>query len=75
MRRGDHFDIVVTDHLMPGMTGSELAHLIRAEMPTIRVILISGYSEVEGIDPTLPRLTKPFRNDELAIALAQLTSC
>ncbi len=39
-----------------------------------RVVLVSGYAEREGIDPDLPRLTKPFRKDELAAGLAQLSS-
>jgi hypothetical protein len=35
----------------------------------VRILLVSGYAEREGVDPDLPRLTKPFRKDELASAL------
>lgn len=65
-------DILITDHLMPGMTGAELARELRKTMPDLPVVIVSGYSEVEGLAPDLPRLTKPFRNAELAEALANL---
>ncbi|PSJ36339.1 hybrid sensor histidine kinase/response regulator [Sphingomonas deserti] len=66
-------DIVVTDHLMPGMTGGELASALRARRPALAVLIVSGYAESEGIAPDLPRLTKPFRNAELATSLAALS--
>jgi CheY-like chemotaxis protein len=72
--RGEPFDLLVTDHLMPGMNGTDLARAIRSTRPTVPVLLVSGYAEREGIDPDLPRLTKPFRTDELAARLAQLSS-
>jgi CheY-like chemotaxis protein len=65
-------DLVVTDHLMPGMTGTELAQTLRQRRPVPRVLIISGYAEDEGIAPDLPRLTKPFRQAELAASLANL---
>jgi PAS domain S-box-containing protein len=69
---GSRPDIVVTDHLMPGMTGTELAHRLRTMERAIPTLIISGYAEDEGIAPDLPRLTKPFRQSELAASLAQL---
>jgi len=65
-------DVVVTDHLMPGMTGIDLARAVQAKAPATPVLIISGYAEMEGIDPGLPRLTKPFVNSELARALAAI---
>ena len=65
-------DLVVTDHLMPGMNGVELARHIRSERPAVPVLIVSGYAEAEGIAPDLPRLTKPFRIAELARCLASL---
>jgi len=58
--------ILVTDHLMPGMTGVELAYAVKARDPGIRVVIVSGFAEADGIDPALPRLTKPFVQSELA---------
>jgi CheY-like chemotaxis protein len=67
---GARIDVLVTDHLMSGMTGTQLAYAVRARRPELRVLIISGYAEVEGIAPDLPRLTKPFRQVDLATALA-----
>ncbi|MFC6742239.1 PAS domain S-box protein [Methylobacterium tardum] len=72
--QGGPFDLLVTDHLMPGMNGTDLARAIRTARPGVAVLLVSGYAEREGIAPDLPRLTKPFRKDELAASLAQLPS-
>ena len=65
-------DVLVTDHLMPGMNGVELARAVRTLMPALPVLIVSGYAEVEGVARDLPRLTKPFRNAELAASLAAL---
>jgi CheY-like chemotaxis protein len=64
--------LVVTDHLMPGMTGTELAREVRARLPRMPILIISGYAELEDVAPDLPRLMKPFREAELAAALAAL---
>ena len=62
-------DILVTDHLMPGMNGTDLARVVQEDRPGIYALIISGYAEVEGIAPDVPRLTKPFRQDQLAAML------
>jgi signal transduction histidine kinase len=62
---GAAFDIVVTDHLMPGITGAELARAIRKRVAGARVLLVSGYAD-EDVAPDLPRLAKPFRAADLA---------
>ncbi|WP_256574685.1 ATP-binding protein [Pseudomonas sp. PA15(2017)] len=66
------FDLLVTDHLMPGINGTDLARVVRTSRPGIGILLVSGYAERDGLDPELPRLTKPFRKSELAASLAQL---
>jgi PAS domain S-box-containing protein len=71
---GERFDLLVTDHLMPGVSGTDLAREVRGARPGLPVLLVSGYAEHGAIDPDLPRLTKPFRKDELASAIAQLGS-
>jgi CheY-like chemotaxis protein/two-component sensor histidine kinase len=72
LNRGLDPDAVVTDHLMPGMSGTELAQALRGERPSTKVLVVSGYAESAGIAPDLPRLTKPFRITELAASLATL---
>jgi CheY-like chemotaxis protein len=65
-------DLLVTDHLMPGMSGTELAQRVRLLRPELPVLIVSGYAQVDGLTPDLPRLTKPFRNAELAATLVAL---
>lgn len=62
-------DLLVTDHLMPGMTGTDLAKSVSDRFPSVKVLIVSGYADVEGLDPTFTRLTKPFRQAELAVAI------
>ena len=62
---GDRPDIVITDHIMPGMTGVELALRLRADHPRIALLIISGYEGVDLIAPDITRLSKPFRHNHL----------
>jgi PAS domain S-box-containing protein len=64
-------DILVTDHLMPGRSGADLARAQDGAMP---VLIVSGYAEVDEIAPDLPRITKPFRQDELSAMVSQITA-
>jgi PAS domain S-box-containing protein len=70
--KGASPDLLVTDHLMPGMTGVDLIGALRKTLPELPALIISGYADVEAIAPGIPRLTKPFRRAELAKALAGL---
>ena len=63
--------LLVTDHLMPGIDGVELAHMLHQHLPALRRLIISGYAEGEGLAPDLPRLEKPFRRADLAKALGE----
>ena len=42
----ESIDLVLSDQMMPGMTGTELAKTVKATRPTMPVILISGVNEV-----------------------------
>jgi PAS domain S-box-containing protein len=68
----ERIDLLVTDHMMPGMTGVDLARAVRASRPRALVLILSGYAEVEGLAPDLPRLAKPFRQTDLAHTLFRL---
>ena len=65
-------DLIVTDHLMPGRSGSDLALEVRGRWPDLPVLLVSGYAEVDGVAPDLMRLVKPFRQADLAAHIADL---
>ena len=72
MGEGLQPDLVVTDHLMPGLSGLDLARSLQSRRPDLPVLIVSGYAEMDGIAPGFPRLTKPFRSAELAASLATL---
>ena len=72
VRNGVSPDVLITDHLMPGMTGAELVAALREQHPGLPALIISGYADAEGLSPEYSRLTKPFRQAELAEALADL---
>ncbi len=72
VRDGLRPNLLITDHLMPGMSGTDLGLALRHQYPELQVLVVSGYANNEGITPDLSRLTKPFRSDELAASLANL---
>ena len=63
-------ELVVTDHMMPGMTGAELAVEVRRRRPGLPLLLVSGYSDLASIAADIPRLEKPFRQRDLAMSIA-----
>lgn len=68
--RGLNPMVVITDHIMPGMTGAELALHLRATRPDLAVLIMSGYQGVELLAPDIPRLIKPFRHKYLSAGIA-----
>jgi two-component system, cell cycle sensor histidine kinase and response regulator CckA len=67
-RHDGEIELLVTDVVMPGTTGPRLAAEVRAVRPSIRVLLVSGYSEsaIALDDPSRDDfLEKPFTPDEL----------
>jgi CheY-like chemotaxis protein len=71
IRREKALDLVITDQVMPELTGSQVAEAIRAEWPNLRILLTTGYAEwPQEADPSLPKLAKPFGQGDLAQAVA-----
>ncbi len=64
---GERFDLLLTDVVMPGMSGQELAERALELAPETKVLYMSGYS-VDGAGDDF--LAKPFDADELARMLA-----
>jgi PAS domain S-box-containing protein len=74
LNAGTKVDALVTDHLMPGMSGTELALMAAARKPPLPALIISGFADTGDLAPAVPSLAKPFRRDDLAAALADLTA-
>jgi PAS domain S-box-containing protein len=68
---------VVSDMMMPGMSGAELAAEVRRRWPGLPVLFLSGYTGADlgeaGVHGPLQRfLQKPYSPDALAVALQEL---
>jgi CheY-like chemotaxis protein len=70
-------DLLITDFLMPSMTGSELMARIREFRPKIQVVMLTGHGEI--LDQAKPlgwdsvaHLAKPVDIDELRATVARL---
>lgn len=68
--KGLRADLVLSDHLMTGMTGADLARLLRGRWPQTPFLLMSGAEGAASASPDLFCLTKPFRKAELQAAIA-----
>ncbi|MFE1599677.1 hybrid sensor histidine kinase/response regulator [Methylobacterium sp. ID0610] len=70
-RSAGSIELVITDQIMPGMTGLQLIEALRTMQAEQPVILVSGYAELpEDRLAGLVRLGKPFEQADLARALA-----
>jgi len=73
----ERFDVVVTDEVMPGLTGTGLASALRRQRPDLPIVLVSGYSGplltqqafAAGVSELL---TKPLQSREIATTLARV---
>lgn len=80
LHRTKYFDLVITDHVLPDMTGSQLAGTIREKNPNIPVILLTGYNEPLGGETHNPSvkfdkiLKKPLMHADLAFAVRKVLS-
>lgn len=69
-----YFDLVITDLVMPGQSGAQVAGALRRARPGLRVLFMSAYERdrlaTMGIDLGHERLLqKPFSPDELILAI------
>ena len=68
LEAGERFDLLLTDVVMPEMSGTELAERAGALYPDLRILLMSGYVDRPGVDPVeddAELLEKPFRAEDL----------
>jgi len=76
-RYSGQIDLLLTDVVMPGMNGREMADRIHETLPHLRVVFMSGYTEhaltQEGqVDPNFEYLQKPFTLKSLTQKLAKV---
>lgn len=65
-------DLLITDHAMPGMTGSQLIDAARSLRPDLPIILATGYAaEAVTQARALTRLDKPYSFAELEAAVGR----
>lgn len=70
-------DLLLTDIVMPDLSGPELARRLREQQPTLKVLFITGYADDDLLPPdTLGAdaelLRKPFTTDELLASMDAL---
>jgi PAS domain S-box-containing protein len=71
--RHEKVDLVLTDYAMPQTNGLQLAKAIRARHPDLPVVLATGFAELAADDdPDLPRLSKPFLQQDLVHMIWQV---
>jgi two-component system, cell cycle sensor histidine kinase and response regulator CckA len=71
----DGLDLLVTDVVMPGMSGVELARVLQGRSTTLKVLLFSGYPGRDGQlsgQPSVDYLAKPVAPKELLDRIDQL---
>jgi len=68
-------DLMITDHLMPGMTGLELVRKVNARWPNILRLILTGHADLDMAIDAINRgevyrfLTKPWDNLDIRIIL------
>jgi len=76
-RQAAMVDLVLTDMVMPGMNGRELARILCREYPEVRVLYMSGYTdrsvqELGDLEPGTHYLSKPFASRDLKQKVRQV---
>lgn len=73
LRRRPNLEAVLSDSMMPGMSGIELSAEISKVNRSLPVVLMTGYSDKleQGVDLGSPVVAKPFKTEELAEAFAK----
>ncbi len=65
-------DLIIVDYAMPGMNGVEVVNEARRHLPSLPIILATGYADMAAVDAVVDPgrvLRKPFRIDDLNAAV------
>ena len=70
-RKGQEIDLVITDLVMPKMSGRELIERLKVCAPKVRVICASGYMRSTSAEEEAGYLKKPFTSQQLLLKVKQ----
>ncbi len=73
----DHYDLLIADIKMPGMTGMELLEKIKEKQSEVEVIIITGFGSIGSVVEAMKKgaydyVTKPFNLDELLLKVGKI---
>jgi PAS domain S-box-containing protein len=73
--REQHFDLVITDHAMPGMTGGNFVATLRSANFDIPIVMLTGFGELMTTSDSIPTgvtklVNKPVTMEDLRTAIA-----
>jgi CheY-like chemotaxis protein len=76
-REGKHIDLILTDVVMPGLSGRELADRLKELRPGIKELFMSGYTDDTIVHHGVRQkdaefIQKPFTPDQLAIKVREM---
>jgi PAS domain S-box-containing protein len=72
----EHFDIILLDLMMPGLSGFEVLSYVKALHPDTSIIVITGYATIENSIETMKKgafdfVPKPFSPDQLRVVVSK----
>jgi len=75
--REQKFDLVITDHAMPGMSGSNFVATLRSAGFDLPILMLTGFGEMMTTSSSIPKgvtklLNKPVTMEDLRSAIAAL---
>jgi PAS domain S-box-containing protein len=65
IQKNEHFDVFITDMILPDISGRQAVELVKEKFPNIRIFSMSGYIAEEDNEWLYPVLRKPFNSQEL----------
>jgi CheY-like chemotaxis protein len=71
---GEELDLMLVDFAMPGTNGAELARMARRQRPSLRVVFLTGYADIDElvVRPDEMLVRKPFKTQDLVHAIERM---